>query len=81
MPADFKVSIVNPDGENSYPICGFTWLLVYQKQQNKTKAEKLVNFLKWAVTDGQKYCADLIYAPLSDNLRKMILKTIDTIEY
>ncbi|MEN3013479.1 MAG: phosphate ABC transporter substrate-binding protein PstS [Endomicrobiia bacterium] len=81
MPADYKVSIVNPDGEKAYPICGFTWLLVYKKQQDKQKGEKLVNFLKWAVTDGQKYCADLIYAPLPDNLVKMVLETIKKIEY
>ncbi len=81
IPADYRVSIVNADGENSYPISGFTWILVYKKQDNKIKGEKLVNFLKWAVTDGQKYCADLIYAPLPENLRKMVLKTIDTIEY
>ncbi len=81
MPADYRVSIVNADGENSYPIAGFTWLLVYKKQDDKVKGEKLVKFLKWAITDGQKYCADLIYAPLPENLQKMILKTIDSIEY
>lgn len=81
MPADYRISIVNPDGENAYPICGFTWLLVYKKQDDKVKGEKLVKFLKWAVTDGQKYTTELIYAPLPENLVKMVQKTIDSIEY
>jgi len=81
MPDDYRVSIVNAGGKNSYPIVGFTWLLVYQKQQDKVRGEKLVQFLKWALTEGQKYCAELIYAPLPKNLVNKILKTIDTIEY
>ncbi len=81
MPKDFKVSLVDPEGENAYPISGFTWILVYKKQKDKVVAEKLIQFLKWAVTDGQKYCADLIYAPLSENLRKMVLDAINQIEY
>jgi len=81
MPDDYRISIVNAGGKNSYPITGLTWVLVYQKQQDKVRGEKLVQFLKWAVTDGQNYCKDLLYAPLPKNLRDKILKTIETIEY
>jgi len=81
MPDDYRVSIVNAGGKNSYPISGFTWILVYQKQKDPVRGEKLVKFLKWAVTDGQKYCAELHYAPLPKNLVDKVLKTIETIEY
>jgi len=81
MPDDYRVSIVNAGGKNSYPIAGFTWILVYQKQKDSVRGEKLVKFLKWAVTDGQKYCDELHYAPLPKNLVDKVLKTIDTIEY
>lgn len=81
MPDDYRVSIVNAGGKNSYPISGFTWILVYQKQKDPIRGEKLVKFLKWALTDGQKYCAELHYAPLPKNLVDKVLKTIETIEY
>jgi len=81
MPDDYRVSIVNAGGKNSYPISGFTWILVYQKQKDPVRGEKLVKFLKWALTDGQKYCAEIHYAPLPKNLVDKVLKTIETIEY
>ncbi len=81
MPDDYRVSIVNAGGKNSYPISGFTWILAYQKQKDPVRGEKLVKFLKWALTDGQKYCAEIHYAPLPKNLVDKVLKTIETIEY
>ena len=64
MPDDFRVSITNPPGAAAYPISGMTWLLVYEKQKDAEKGKKLVEFLKWMMTDGQKYAPDLGYAPL-----------------
>jgi len=59
-----QVSIVDPPGANSYPICSFTWLLVYQQQLDKTKGEQIVKFLTWALHDGQQYPAAREYAPI-----------------
>ena len=80
MPGDFRVSITNADGKESYPISGFTYLLVYQKTPGE-KGKKLVNFLNWAITDGQKFAEALSYAPLPKELVGKIrnkVKTIDT---
>jgi len=64
MPKDFRVSITNAPGPDSYPISSFTWLLVYQNQKDKTKGKILTDFVHWMLRDGQKYCEDLAYAPL-----------------
>lgn len=64
MPDDFRVSLTNPDGENSYPVASFTWLLVYKEQSDMAKGKALVKFLQWMIHDGQKYAPDLLYAPL-----------------
>ncbi len=64
MPKDFRVSITNAPGKNAYPISSFTWLLFYENPKDKQRARIMVDFMKWALTDGQKYCADLGYAPL-----------------
>ncbi len=64
MPADFRVSITNAPGDEVYPISSFTWFLLYEDAQDKKQAKTMVDFLKWALTDGQKFAPDLGYAPL-----------------
>lgn len=79
MPEDFRISIVNAEGEKAYPISGFTYLLVYKEQKDAAKGKALVDFLKWSVHDGQKLTNDLHYAPLPDDLVKKIDAKIATI--
>jgi phosphate transport system substrate-binding protein len=64
MPSDFRVSITDEPGADTYPISSFTWLLVYQNQSDAASGQAIVKFLKWALTDGQQYAAPLFYAPL-----------------
>ena len=64
MPGDFRVSITNAPGKGVYPISSFTWILLYENAKDKTQARTMVDFMKWALTDGQKFAADLGYAPL-----------------
>jgi len=79
MPEDLRVSITDADGKGSYPISGFTWLLIYQNMKDKEKAGAIVGFLKWAMTEGQSYAKDLYYAPLPKEVVKLCEKKIDTI--
>ena len=79
MPADFRVSITDPEGKGAYPIAGFTYLLVSQTM-GKVKGEKIVKFLKWALTDGQKTNESLQYSKLPDELVKKVLAKVDTIK-
>ena len=77
---DFRVSIVDAPGADSYPISSFTWILVYQKQKDPVKGKKLVDFLNWALTDGEKEASSLDYAPLPGDMASNVkarLKTID----
>jgi phosphate transport system substrate-binding protein len=64
MPNDFRVSITNAPGKGVYPISSFTWLLFYENPKDKKLAKIMVDFMHWALADGQKYCSDLGYAPL-----------------
>ena len=69
IPADGKVLLTNTDAPDGYPISGFSWVLIYQEQgySNRTQAQatQLVQLLNWMINDGQKFSADLYYAPLS----------------
>jgi phosphate transport system substrate-binding protein len=64
MPKDFRVSITNAPGKNVYPISSFTWLLVQESPKDVQRSKMLVDFIKWALADGQKFAPELGYAPL-----------------
>ena len=78
---DYRISIVNPPGVNAYPISSFTWILLYQQQRDAAKGRKLVDFLRWAITDGQKHAADLHYAPLPAGIVSGVQKKLDAITF
>jgi phosphate transport system substrate-binding protein len=80
MPADFRVSIVNPPGKDAYPIASFTWLLFYENAQDKNQSKVMMEFMKWALTEGQKYARDLGYAPLPQPLIDMEMKALARIK-
>jgi phosphate transport system substrate-binding protein len=80
IPDDFRFSMTNAPGKDAYPICGATWLLVYEQQKDAAKGKKLVEFLKWMVTKGEGMAKDLDYAPLPDNVQQRVLKRIDEIK-
>jgi phosphate transport system substrate-binding protein len=65
---DFRVSIVNPPGPGAYPIASFTWILIYQNQSNAEKGRKLIEFLRWALREGDASASALDYAPLPGQL-------------
>jgi phosphate transport system substrate-binding protein len=80
IPDDFRFSMTNAPGKDSYPIAGATWLLVYEQQKDAAKGKKLIEFLKWAVTQGEEMAKDLDYAPLPASLRDRVLKRIAEIK-
>jgi phosphate transport system substrate-binding protein len=71
MPADFRVSITNAPGKGVYPISSFTWLLLYENPKDKNQSKIMVDFMKWALTDGQKFATELGYAPLPAEVVKL----------
>ncbi len=81
VPNDLRFSMVNAPGAGAYPIAGVTWLLVYEKQKDAAKGKKLVDFLNWALTEGQKVAPSLNYAPLPASLQERVLQRIKEIQY
>jgi phosphate transport system substrate-binding protein len=80
MPDDFRVSITNAPGKNSYPISSFTWLLVPSKIQDPAKKQAIVGFLHWMIGPGQKFTEALAYAQLPKQVAAKEEKAISKIE-
>ncbi|MGH9411429.1 MAG: phosphate ABC transporter substrate-binding protein PstS [Vicinamibacterales bacterium] len=79
MPADLKAVFVNAPGVASYPIAGFSWIIVFKNQKDAAKGHALVDMLKYTVTEGQQGAAALYYAPLPKAVQDLDLKAIATI--
>jgi phosphate transport system substrate-binding protein len=70
---DFRISLINAPGERTYPIASFTWLLVRRDFGDRAaKAEALVEFIWWALTQGQQSAEALGYAPLPQAIMPLI---------
>jgi phosphate transport system substrate-binding protein len=77
---DITAPIANAAGAKAYPISGFTYIMVYKTAPNPEKGAAVKEFLKWAMTDGQKDAAALDYAPLPSALVSLNQKTIDALK-
>lgn len=78
---DFRVSITNAPGKDTYPITSFTWLLVQKDNKDAAKAKLIRDFLSWMITDeAQGMAAELKYAPLPTEVRALIAERIKTLK-
>jgi phosphate transport system substrate-binding protein len=80
MPADYRVSITNAAGPDSYPISSFTWLLIPTHIADPAKAKALVGFLGWMLDHGESEAPALAYAPLPKPVQDMVRKSVTTIK-
>jgi len=74
--AKLTATIVDAEGVNSWPISGYTYIILHtQSMDDCIKAKKLIEFLNWALTDegAIKRASDLGYAPLPQNVVNIVL--------
>jgi phosphate transport system substrate-binding protein len=81
-----NVTMVNAAGKDSYPIASFSYLLLYKELStdpniDEPKAKALVDFIAWAITDGQKTGESLNYVPLPDTVVKLDQDTLKSLTY
>jgi phosphate transport system substrate-binding protein len=79
IPDDYRVSVTNAEGKDAYPIASFTYLLVHKDAKDGPKGKALVEFLWWAVHDGQKFASPLDYAPLPQAVVEKVAGTIKSL--
>ena len=80
MPADFRVSITNAAGAGAYPVSSFTWLLLYEAPNDTARSKAMVDFVRWALTDGQQLSSQLGYAPLPAALVAQELTALERVK-
>jgi phosphate transport system substrate-binding protein len=76
MPEDMGQLLVNAPGDDSYPIAGYTFLLIYQDMPDCAKARKLAEFVQWALSGGDQYATELLYAPLGTSVEQKVIERL-----
>lgn len=79
LPANLRAFVTNPEGEDSYPIVTYTWLLAYQQYDDPEIAKSLEAVIEYGLNEGQAISSDLGYIPLPDNVRQKVAELADTI--
>lgn len=85
IPKDTRVSIVDTDNPEGYPISSFTWIIVYKEQnyggRDLDRAKVLVNLLKWMNSEAQDYNEQLLYAKIPAEVQKINEENINNITF
>src|SRR5665213_2098694 len=76
MPADYRISITDAPGANTYPISSFTYLLIPATPINPANASTIKDMLSWIVKSGEGEASSLSYAPLPSSVQEKVLKTV-----
>ena len=75
MNNDFRISLTNAPGKESYPISSFTWFYVPAVAKDPGRGSSVASYLKWVYTSGQKIAQEKGYATLPPEvLEKVIAK-------
>jgi phosphate transport system substrate-binding protein len=80
LPANLRVWITDPKAADAYPIVTYTWILCYRQYQDPRVATTLKQVLKFCLTEGQQWSADLGYVPLPGHVATEVLRAVDTIK-
>ena len=80
MPENLRLFITDPEGDTSYPIVTYSWLLLYKNYDDKEKLSRLKSFVSWSLTEGQKFGPDFGYAPLPSDVVDLALQAVDSIQ-
>jgi phosphate transport system substrate-binding protein len=79
MPANFRAFEPDPEGEESYPIVTYSWLLLYKSGYEPQKATALKAYVTWCLTDGQEFNESLGFVRLPPQIAARAVRAVDTL--
>lgn len=77
---DFRVSITDAAGVDSYPIASYTWLLIHPDNASVENGATIKRFLEWTLTpEARKMASELRYSPIPDNVADLVRQRLNTL--
>ncbi len=72
------ISLVNLKGNDSWPITGASFILMYKNPTDKAMSQDVLKFFDWSFKNGKEMALELDYVPLPDVLTKAIADKVWT---
>lgn len=79
LPENLRAFITDPEGDDSYPIVTYTWMLAYKSYDDPNKAIAVEAMINYGLTEGQKQATQLGYVPLPANVIEKVAAVADQI--
>jgi phosphate transport system substrate-binding protein len=79
LPENLRAFITDPEGEDSYPIVTYTWMMMYQDQPDPVKSLALEKWIEFGLNEGQDQATPLGYVRLPDSVREQVAAAADVI--
>ncbi len=86
IPTDTRIMLTNSSDPNAYPICGFTWIVLYKDQDFNNRSEKqameTLKLLNWMLEpEAQEIAKKVHYAPLPENVVIMAKEILNSVTF
>jgi phosphate transport system substrate-binding protein len=79
IPNDFRISLINAPGKDSYPISSFTWIYLPASNWSGARGRALKDFLHWALESGQRVAEAQGYAVLPHAVQVKVEAAVDSL--
>jgi phosphate transport system substrate-binding protein len=80
MPDNLQVFAPDPEGEDSYPIVTYSWVLLYKTYDNPQKGTALKDYIRWCLTDGQAFNESLGFVRLPPQIVFRAVRAVDSVQ-
>ena len=79
LPENLRVFFPDPDGQDSYPIVTYSWLLLYRQYDDAQKFGELKQFVRWCLTTGQEFNESLGFVRLPPQITARAVEALYSI--
>ena len=79
LPENLRAFVPDPEGDESYPIVSFSWILAYKNYADANKAKAMEAVIEYVLTEGQKISGELGYIPVPQSVAEKVAKAADQI--
>jgi phosphate transport system substrate-binding protein len=80
MTDDFRTSLTNAPGKESYPIVSFTWFYVPAHPQDSQRSHAVKEYLSWVYASGQEIAQAQGYAPLPPSVLQRVRAKVASLQ-
>lgn len=79
LPENLRAFIVDPEGDDSYPVVTYSWILAYKTYDDPVKAKAMEVMIQYGLNEGQEVSKELGYVPLPDSVKQKVAQAADGI--